>query len=243
MANVIGMAGPVDLPSQSKINRCGKRLAKLVFEGEVMSEDQLQEALHTIENFRAAHSSPLVGVRLGLASAMRTEGAGKDVSQRLKRVPRILRKLHRIQGSNLANLEDIAGARAVFATPADVERVLARIKRNWGANVIRERDYTEAPRAMGYRAKHVIVRRAGRAVEVQLRTVGQQQWADAIESLDARRSLNLKDGEGPEDLVRYFSLASDIIYGQEYGHGRGPDVYAEFRDARQAVIDAGYYSQ
>ncbi len=67
---------------------------------------------------------------------------------------------------------------------------------------------------------HYVVVRDGRAIEVQLRTRGQQQWADAAESADARLSgvgVNLKDGEGPAEMIEYFAAAGELIFLREYG--------------------------
>lgn len=73
--------------------------------------------------------------------------------------------------------------------------------RYWKPHLKRDpRDYIEFPKAIGYRAVHFVVTRDDRAIEVQLRTRGQQQWADAVEAIDARIDLSLKDGVGPERL-------------------------------------------
>lgn len=54
-------------------------------------------------------------------------------------------------------------------------------------------------------------------IEVQLRTVGQQDWADEVERLDGRAGYALKDGEGPPEVLRYLWLFADIIRAQESG--------------------------
>ena len=73
------------------------------------------------------------------------------------------------------------------------------------------------PKADGYRGIHVVHRRAGRLVEVQLRTEGQHEWAEAIEFSSPRVRHNLKDGDGPADLREYFRRASDRIATLEAG--------------------------
>lgn len=207
--------------------------------------------MRVISWFRAEHGYPMTKVRLGLASMVRTEGADVAVSQRLKRVPRIIRKLQRTVGSPtgrtaLPRLEDIGGVRAVLRDGAELERVRRRVERYWKNDYAREpRDYIEKPKQIGYRAVHFVVRRDGRAIEVQLRTRGQQQWADAAESADARlahRGVNLKDSEGPEEMLEYFSTAGEVIYRREYGRDMTPELENRFKAARQAVIEAGYFS-
>ncbi|MEH3033648.1 MAG: hypothetical protein PGN07_06335 [Aeromicrobium erythreum] len=99
---------------------------------------------------------------------------------------------------------------------------------------------------MGYRAQHIIVVRNGRAIEIQLRTQGQQEWADAVEAADTRwgfRGVNLKDELGPEELKEYFRVAAEMIYRREFGVPVDTALMDEFDDARDAVVAAGYYTR
>ena len=97
-------------------------------------------------------------VRYGLRSMVRSEDTDEAIAQRLKRVPRIVRKLHRMQNSMLARLEDIGGCRAVLRDGDELERVRARIVTNWRHQSKREpRDYISQPKPMGYRAVHLVV--------------------------------------------------------------------------------------
>lgn len=211
----------------------------------------IDEALRVITDFRAAHGYPMTKVRYGLRSMVRTEEAQEVIAQRLKRVPRIIRKLQRTVGTTsgrtaLARLEDIGGVRAVLKDGRELDRVRRRIERNWKDAFRREpRDYIAYPKPVGYRAVHFVVIRDGRAIEVQLRTRGQQQWADAAESADARlaqRGVNLKDGEGPQEMLAYFSAAGDLIHRREYGLPISSDILDRFEEARQAVLHAGFYT-
>ena len=61
--------------------------------------------------------------------------------------------------------------------PEDAVAIGRRIRKNWSRDFTRDpRDYVAFPKDIGYRAVHYIVRRDGRAIEVQVRTRGQQQW-------------------------------------------------------------------
>ncbi|MER7070990.1 RelA/SpoT domain-containing protein [Terrabacter sp. NPDC000476] len=236
----------IELPSKTKINKSGI-LLKQVFHDGVIPEglllEDLDEAWDTVNRFRAAHAYPMQKVRYGLRSMVRTQGASEVVSQRLKRVPRIVRKLHRMGNSNLARLEDIGGCRAVLKDGPELERVRRHVERQWRGQLAREpRDYIATPKDIGYRAVHLVVRRDERAIEVQLRTRGQQEWADAVEVADARLGLNLKDGVGPADMVEYFAVSGDVIYLREYGLPIDSTVLDRFEQARRAVIEAGYYT-
>lgn len=144
----------------------------------------------------------------------------------------------------LASLEDIGGVRAVLANGPELERVSQRVMRNWRNQLLREpRNYIDQPKEIGYRAIHFVVERDGRAVEVQLRTRGQQQWADAVEAADARLGLTLKDGVGPPEMVEYFAAAGEVIFLREYGRTVPADLVERFQAARNAVVQAGYYSR
>ena len=238
--------GLVTQPSKSKINRCGELIRRYVYEDLDVPPDKIDEALKVISDFRAAHSYPLVKVRLGLRSMIQTEHTDEVIGQRLKRVPRIIRKLHRTVGSPegrtaLARLEDIGGVRAVLSDGAELERVRRRIERNWKNNFRRVRDYIDQPKDIGYRAIHFVVVRDDRAIEVQLRTRGQQQWAEAADARLGVRGVNLKDGEGPPEMIEYFQVAGELIHCREYGLPVTSELNDHFQAARQAVIQGGYY--
>lgn len=245
-----GYVVAVTRPSKSQINKCGELVRQVRYEGLVVSPAELESAIRVITDFRAEHSYPLLKVRLGLSSMIRTERCDPVVSQRLKRVPRIVRKPHRTIGSSsgrtqLARLEDIGGVRAVLQDRTELDRIRRRIERNWRDEFKRTRDCIAVPKEVGYRAVHYVVVRDGRAIEVQLRTRGQQQWADAAESADARLSgvgVNLKDGEGPAEMIEYFAAAGELIFLREYGLEIPSSVHDRFRAARRAVVEAGYYN-
>jgi integrase len=63
----------VSEPSKSKINNCAELVRQWIFDGREVSEAQLDEAVLIIHNYRAAHAYPLVKVRNGLTSMVRSE--------------------------------------------------------------------------------------------------------------------------------------------------------------------------
>lgn len=76
-------------------------------------------------------------------------------------------------------MADIGGCRALLIDQSKADAVAARLRRNW--DVTRTRDYAAEPKDSGYRAVHLIVRRKGRLIEVQLRTPLQDAWANQVE--------------------------------------------------------------
>ncbi len=119
----------------------------------------------------------------------------------------------------LSQMEDIAGCRATLPTQAQVDRSLNRLLDRWpGATLV---DYVDRPKPGGYRAKHLIVVAGERFVEVQLRTEGQNRWADEVEETADRLNYRLKEEKGPSGLVEYFSVAAAILAAED--EGKEPD--------------------
>lgn len=195
----------------------------------------MYEVLRDISRYRYMHAYPLKKVTIGVRAMIATElgeGASRP-AQRFKRLDRILDKLRRYPHMRLSQMEDIGGCRAVFDSLAQVERVGARVQRRWPH--ARVDDYIAAPKPDGYRSLHIIERRDGRLIEVQLRTTMQHMWAEAIEAFSGR-GFNLKDGKGPDDLRRYFAMAADRLERMDLGRPLDPDLEEEFATLRERVL-------
>ena len=113
-------------------------------------------------------------------------------------------------------MQDIGRCRAILPDEESVRAVLRRIERRWTV-VDEPYDYIARPKATGYRAIHVVVLRDGRQVEIQLRTPAQQAWAAQGESIEQRTRIAIKDGEGPEELVRFLRVTVDFLARSETG--------------------------
>ncbi len=231
------------LHSKGEINRSGEYLRQASYDvaaAAPVDVDRLNDAVEVVSTFRAAHSYPLTKVTVGIRQFVQTEGAVVIVAQRLKRLPQIVHKLHRMPGTDLARMEDVGGCRAVLTDFDEIDRVRRRIKKNrW--NIKRERDYIAHPKDTGYRGVHLVVERDSRRIEIQLRTGGQQQWAEAVERTASRLSMPLKDGEGDSRVLEYFRLAGEGIYLTEAALPRESSFLARFEAARSAVVAAGYF--
>jgi putative GTP pyrophosphokinase len=230
-------------PSKSQIDKAGRRLKKWLLDPHApdLSVDQteMMRALRTLNWFRYQHEYPLRKTTVGLRGFVGRETiAAPVVAQRLKRLPTIINKLARQPSMALTRMEDIGGCRAIIERPNEVDGVVKRIRRNW--DVVRFRDYRTEPKETGYRAVHVIVRRDGRMIEIQLRSPGQHRWAAIVEQTGARLRFELKDGEGPPELVRYFSVAADMIALQEAGEN-ADEQEAELLELRPLV--RGFFTE
>ena len=156
--------------TRSQINRAGRRLRK------AETPDEADRQIY--DKFRATFAEPLAEV----VEALRGVAGGAPVTYRLKRFETTVEKLRRLT-SDLARLEDIAGCRVVVPTMREQRDILGLIRQEF--KIIRERDYQAEPRD-GYRALHVVVHSQGKAVEVQLRTELEDQWANTVERLADR---------------------------------------------------------
>lgn len=203
-------------------------------------DERAQEILPVLAAFgvasawRQTFAYPLSLVTPGVRNWVDRESEQMIVAQRLKRMSQIIDKLHRLPTMRLSQMEDIAGCRAVLASNAEVEAVAARIEDKWD---VRDRpDYREHGKpGTGYRALHYVIVRRERLVEVQLRTNRQHRWAEAVERTAARLGHNLKDGQGPPELVEYFLLASHVLAAEDRGEEVDEGVVAEFLKTREQV--------
>jgi ppGpp synthetase/RelA/SpoT-type nucleotidyltranferase len=158
-----------------------------------------------VNAYRSEFKSPLRSVVMGLRSAVRTAGVEVVVAERLKRQPRLVGKLIRFPNIRLTQMQNVAGCRAILPNLAAVDEVRRRIERQ-KSEIVKVNDYNATPRSSGYRAVHIVVRRDGALVEIQLRTTGQQRWAMLVEDLDAAYRFELKDETGPEEVLEYLRV-------------------------------------
>jgi putative GTP pyrophosphokinase len=184
--------------SNTKVDRAGRTLAE--------QGDWKEEATAIVDWWRAEHESPLLVVAANLYRYAGEEG-DPVVAHRLKRVPTIVGKLQREKRMRLSRMEDIGGVRAILPDQQAVYRIARLLRRNW--TITRFRDYVRSPKSDGYRALHLVNRHRGRAIEIQLRTPGQDEWANAVEGA-TQAHPDLKSGGGPAVLKEFFVAASEI---------------------------------
>ena len=203
--------------TRSQINRAGRRLRK--------AETPDDADRQTYDEFRATFAEPLSGA----VEILRGLAGGAPLTYRLKRFETTVEKLRRLT-SDLARLEDIGGCRVVVPTMREQRDILGLVRREF--EVIRERDYQVEPRG-GYRALHLVVRSQGKAVEVQLRTELEDQWANTVERLAERLDPQIKYGAGPSGVGQTLDSVSQMF-------GRfdkiGEPIY-QYRAAFEAIRD------
>ena len=224
--------------TKSQVNRAG-HVVRRYLDNRVPCGPDVEAALGVVSQYRAAHQYPLIKANMGLRSVVRSEGCVVEVSQRLKRFPTILDKLHREPTMQLSTMQDIGGCRAVLASIEEIRRVEKRLKKN--RPPLRYSDYIEAPRPSGYRGVHVIVGDSGqdgteRAIEVQLRTRTMHEWAITVERLSGRLDVDLKSGRGPEEILGLLGAISEAMAIEETGGVVQGELVERIATLRQAAV-------
>ncbi len=204
----VNRAGRLALDFRERVFSDGAQQAEAAFD-----LDKLEEAWHALTWWRSLHARPLTTVAANLRYHVDRAGGrieGRiEVAQRLKRLPTLIEKLGR-QPGDVTQMHDIGGVRAVLPTQGHVYLVRRRLLKSW-TPLLRERDYIERPKESGYRAVHLIFRRHGYAIEVQLRTPGQDVWANAVERWGRQAGVDLKSGRGgPRDIAFLGNMAELI---------------------------------
>lgn len=212
----------MQLPSKTKLDRAGLALAK----NKYRNEDEYFELEEVFDEYRKAHLQPLSETTLELQHLLTNYGAQYYIAQRLKRKPQIIRKLNRLS-VRLTQLQDIGGCRIIVQKNADVDRLHKYLIETIGEQNVfvidRSTDYREMGRdETGYRALHVILKRSGVFLELQIRSRIQHYWAESIERTSVIYGYHLKESEGDADVIGYFKHLSDVFY--EIEVGREPSI-------------------
>lgn len=211
-------------PSKSKVDKAGALLREWWDARDQPPTEVTIDAVGVVWEWRAAFNYPLTKVNNNLRHYVRKEGCEVFIAQRLKRLARIIDKLSRFPRMRLTQMQDVGGCRAILPNQDAVYGVVRGIRKNW--DIITIDDYFQTPKETGYRAVHAIVRKDGLPIEVQLRTFGQQDWADEVERIDGRIPESLKDGVGPAEVLDYVRQLAEVIYRSEAGE---PQDYRQAR--------------
>ena len=187
--------------------------------------DDVIKAIGIVNNWRASHAFPLNTMQMRLRSKAReVDRRNPSVGQRIKRLPAIESKLRRLKNVTLADMQDIAGCRAVVGTKAQV----AKLKKAYRSGRIRhelerENDYIAAPTPDGYRSVHLVYRYYsdrneqydGQRIEIQIRSRLQHAWATAVEAIDTFANQQLKINQATPEWTRFFALAGSCMARRE----------------------------
>ncbi len=212
-------------PSRTQIKKAGKLLRDHWIgddDFEDLPEEQqdaLSDAYGLVVDFRSGFATPLLKVRVGLQSFIKTTGYPESqIGQRLKRFQRIVQKLARYQNMQLTTMQDIAGCRVVLPDLEAVAAMTRHIHKRWGPSIVSVDDYIKSPQDSGYRAVHIVVRRDDHPVEIQLRSRRQHRWADSVEQFSRSADIEFKWGEGDIRTQDAFARIADYLADLDEGH-------------------------
>lgn len=209
-------------PSNEAVRRAGEWLRSSMQASPGELDADAHGHLRVLEEWRQGFAAPLHATTMGIRSAVQTLGFSPgevEIKGRHKKRPAITAKLLDKPHLRLPQMEDVAGARVILPTQADVYRLRDRLETKTRAMTLgRTDDYVERPRAGGYRAVHLHAKRLIQSteadsgswrVEIQLRTPRQHQWADRVEELDSALRTDAKHEAAPDVVMTYLrTLAS-----------------------------------
>jgi len=146
-----------------------------------------------------------------------------SITTRLKSFESIRHKLKRrnlpVTLENMENMNDIAGVRVICAFLDDLYMLCEYFLEQDDVRLIERKDYIRNPKPNGYRSMHLIVEvpiflceeKHYVRVEVQLRTIAMESWANLEHRLRYKKELSeevLKDVS--EELYECAKLSSEL---------------------------------
>lgn len=198
--------------SKSQINKAGQIIAN----ANSTNEDR-ENALSILNNWRAAHAYPLHVITTGL----RHRNPNAIVVQRLKRLESITGKIERFPTMQLYKMQDLGGCRVIVDSIDQVYDAVSRYKNSRIRHILkREYDYIQNPKNSGYRCYHMVYQfysdksetyNENILIEIQFRTKLQHIWATAVEMMGIYTKSQLKASQGNKDILRFFTLTSSLF--------------------------------
>lgn len=180
--------------SKSRVDRIGDALRN----GE-LSED----VLYGLEAYRAEFTNAYRRVEHVLRDVLDHQVTGRPAKSTVS----IIDKLRR-QKTRLAQMQDIAGCRAIVANIHEQDRLVQAAEVMFSDVTV---DDKRANPTHGYRAVHLIVKDYGRPVEVQVRTMFQHFWAELSEKVADTYGHEIKYGQGESWALPLLVEASDKV--------------------------------
>lgn len=231
--------------SKSKLNKAGALIAS-------PSTGTLEalEAQQLVDQFRAAHTWPMLTARVALDTRAKQVSPAALVVQRLKRMPSIVGKLEGGRIRDVASMQDIGGCRAIMPTIDDVmglRKVYETPRKHRTFSFRLRNDYIDNPKTNGYRGLHFVGKYdspkrpeyRGYCVELQFRTQLMHSWATAVEIVDTFAQAGLKASDPNSfdtDWDYFFSYASAAMAIEE-GAPIPDKAPTSARDVRKKLSD------
>lgn len=183
------------MPSQKQIQLLGKRLRN----GDYSDAD-----VDLLDVFRSEFDPLLVETSANVRNILAQKNVSCVIAGRSKRTRSIIRKLQRPQnrGMDLSRMADLVGLRIVVLDQTTQDVVLDLIQQLPSCHQVL--DHRRSDRE--YRAVHLIAKQGKRLIEIQLRSLAQQLWANESESFGEA----VKEGRG-DDLARSYLAELSVL--------------------------------
>lgn len=182
-----------EILSISQLNKIGERLRK-----NTATDADIHKLNDFVVSFTPAYKQVFDElIALGLNPGGRPQ----------KTTPSIVAKLERDR-TRLSRMQDIAGCRVVVPTLVEQDRVLQALLPRFPGGEIYDR--RQKP-SHGYRAVHLVVDIDSHLVEIQIRTVVQDNWAAVSESLSVALDPSIKYGGGPPEIQQFLIQISEFV--------------------------------
>lgn len=206
-----------------KFSKSKTDLAGSILIDENSSDEEKNEALEVLANWRLAHSYPMHIFKKRLKIVSKKIDKGALSGQRLKRAPSIIKKLQRKYSDKatmkLNQMQDIAGCRVILSNVSLAEKIYEKhyLKGDLKHKLVNQKNYIQNPKEDGYRSIHLVYKffsdkkksiYNGLLVEIQIRSKIQHIWATAVETVDFFTRQAIKSNEGEEKWKQFFKLVS-----------------------------------
>ncbi len=181
--------------SQKQINKLGKR-----FRDSTWSD----EDYNFLEDFKKSYDEILINNSSLISQELNEKLQNYILVGRLKRTKSIIRKLQRKNnyGMDLTRMSDIAGLRVIVSNITNQNKAIEIIKSTLSIDKIY--DYRDTKQ--NYRSVHLLKKINDRYLEIQVRTIAQQTWADESEDFGE----HAKQGFYTEEIGNYLNILSKI---------------------------------
>ena len=219
---------------RSRVDAAGDTLIRIDNPTSHEEEDELEEALVVINNWRSSHRYPLNAMQVTLRGRAKEVDSNVIVPQRLKRMPAIEAKLRLHEGMKLSRMHDIGGCRAILKDVRAIRKVVRKCEiaaaksPHRRARLVRKYDYLDGtnpgPKSDGYRGVHIVYQYRsdsaeltvynGLRIEVQLRSRLQHAFATAVEtaSIFTKQPIkSIKANLVDERWRRFFALMGGAL--------------------------------
>ena len=170
--------------------------------GAKLRKDEIDaQCLKRLEEFRQLFVPAYEYVEDILANKMGLKITGRPS----KSTVAIIEKLRR-ETIRLSQIQDIAGCRVLVADLAAQDNLVLNMQ-----VMLQDVEIDDKRRnpTNGYRAIHVIAKKLGRPVEIQVRTAMQHAWANLSEKVADEFGHSIKYGIGDVDAIRFLSQLSE----------------------------------